>query len=94
MSDRAPCRRNVRSRSEEKNALSQGRWTRGSPSLVASAGVELGGSECTTGYPVAVISDCVFDRSELSHQVSLFDMHLKYATVIPVSTACDLTRNA
>jgi len=46
------------------------------------------------GYPVAVISDCVFDRSELSHQVSLFDMHLKYATVIPVSTACDLMRNA
>jgi maleamate amidohydrolase len=46
------------------------------------------------GYPVAVISDCVFDRSELSHQVGLFDMHLKYATVIPVSTACDLIRNA
>ncbi len=46
------------------------------------------------GYPVAVVSDCVFDRSELSHQVSLFDMHLKYATVIPVSTACDLMRNA
>lgn len=46
------------------------------------------------GYPVAVISDCVFDRSELSHQVSLFDMHLKYATVMPVSAACDLIRNA
>jgi maleamate amidohydrolase len=46
------------------------------------------------GYPVAVVSDCVFDRSELSHQVSLFDMHLKYATVMPVSTACDLIRNA
>jgi maleamate amidohydrolase len=46
------------------------------------------------GYPVAVVSECVFDRSELSHQVSLFDMHLKYATVVGVSVACDLIRNA
>lgn len=34
------------------------------------------------GYPVAVISDCVFDRSELAHKASLFDMHLKYAEVM------------
>ncbi len=34
------------------------------------------------GYPVAVISDCCFDRSELAHKSSLFDMHLKYAEVM------------
>jgi nicotinamidase-related amidase len=34
------------------------------------------------GYPVAVIADCCFDRSELAHKASLFDMHLKYAEVM------------
>jgi maleamate amidohydrolase len=46
------------------------------------------------GYPVAVVSDCVFDRSAFSHKTSLFDMHLKYATVMPVAAACSLMRNA
>ena len=40
------------------------------------------------GYPVAVVADCVFDRSELNHKASLFDMHLKYAEVIDVDAAC------
>lgn len=39
------------------------------------------------GYPVAVVADCVFDRSELSHKASLFDMHLKYAEVMDLPTA-------
>ncbi len=43
---------------------------------------------CSLGYPVAVVADCVFDRSELSHKASLFDMHLKYADVIDVDAAC------
>ena len=34
------------------------------------------------GYPVAVIADCCFARSELAHKASLFDMHLKYAEVM------------
>lgn len=41
------------------------------------------------GYPVAVIADCVYDRCDLTHQASLFDMHLKYATVLQLSEACD-----
>ncbi len=40
------------------------------------------------GYPVAVVADCVFDRCELNHKASLFDMHVKYAEVIDVDTAC------
>jgi nicotinamidase-related amidase len=34
------------------------------------------------GYPVSVVADCCFDRSELAHKASLFDMHLKYADVM------------
>ncbi len=41
------------------------------------------------GYPVAVISDCTFDRSELAHKTSLFDMHLKYAEVMDLGTAIE-----
>jgi maleamate amidohydrolase len=34
------------------------------------------------GFHVVVIEDAVFDRSELSHKVSLFDLHHKYADVM------------
>lgn len=44
------------------------------------------------GYPVAVVADCVFDRCELIQQTSLFDMHLKYATVMELDSACDFMR--
>jgi maleamate amidohydrolase len=40
------------------------------------------------GYPVAVVADCVFDRCDLIQKASLFDMHLKYAEVMDLSTAC------
>jgi nicotinamidase-related amidase len=40
------------------------------------------------GYPVAVVADCVYDRHDLTHQASLFDMHLKYATVMTLAEAC------
>ena len=46
------------------------------------------------GYPVAVVADCVFDRSDLAHKASLFDMHLKYATVVELAEACELMRHA
>lgn len=46
------------------------------------------------GYPVAVVADCVFDRSALAHKASLFDMHLKYATVMEVGPACERMRHA
>lgn len=35
------------------------------------------------GWPVVVAEDAVFDRSSLSHEVSLFEMNAKYATVVP-----------
>jgi nicotinamidase-related amidase len=34
------------------------------------------------GYPVFVVADACFDRSDFFHKVSLFDMNAKYATVI------------
>lgn len=37
------------------------------------------------GYPVTVIEDGCFDRSLLNHKVSLFDLHVKYATVAKLS---------
>lgn len=46
------------------------------------------------GYPVAVVADCVFDRSELTQRASLFDLHLKYATVMELAEACQLMRDA
>jgi nicotinamidase-related amidase len=33
-------------------------------------------------YRVAVVGEATFDRSDLSHKVSLFDLHQKYADVI------------
>lgn len=46
----------------------------------------------STGYPVAVIADCVYDRCDLTHKASLFDMHLKYATVMELAEACAFIR--
>ncbi|NNN19139.1 MAG: isochorismatase family protein [Acidimicrobiaceae bacterium] len=34
------------------------------------------------GFHVVVVEDCVFDRHLLSHKISLFDLHHKYADVI------------
>jgi maleamate amidohydrolase len=34
------------------------------------------------GLNVAVVEEATFDRSMLSHKVNLFDMHLKYASVL------------
>jgi maleamate amidohydrolase len=38
-------------------------------------------------YRVQVVEDCVFDRHEASHAINLFDMHAKYADVIPLAEA-------
>jgi nicotinamidase-related amidase len=45
------------------------------------------------GYPVAVVADCVFDRYRLNHDVSLLDMHLRYATVIDLTTTLAIIRS-
>lgn len=34
------------------------------------------------GFHAVVVEECTFDRSRLSHQVSLFDLHHKYADVM------------
>lgn len=34
------------------------------------------------GYHVTVAEECVFDRSQLTHKMNLFDMHHKYADVM------------
>lgn len=36
------------------------------------------------GYHMTVVEECVFDRSELIHKVSLFDLHHKYADVMRI----------
>lgn len=38
---------------------------------------------------VVVPAECVYDRSESSHAVNLFDMHDKYADVVPLSVLLD-----
>ena len=35
-------------------------------------------------FSVVVPAECVYDRSESSHAVDLFDLHHKYADVVPV----------
>lgn len=40
------------------------------------------------GLEVAVVEEATFDRSPLAHKVNLFDMHLKYATVLHTDQAC------
>jgi maleamate amidohydrolase len=38
-------------------------------------------------YRVQVVEECVFDRHEATHAMNLFDMHQKYADVIPLNEA-------
>ncbi|HEY0506707.1 MAG TPA: isochorismatase family protein [Blastococcus sp.] len=45
------------------------------------------------GFDVVVVEDATFDRSPLSHKVSLFDMHCKYATVVDVARGSALLRS-
>ena len=42
------------------------------------------------GYPTFVVEEACFDRSRLSHGVSLFEMNAKYADVISVDEAIGL----
>jgi maleamate amidohydrolase len=39
---------------------------------------------CTQRFNMIVAEECVFDRTEASHAINLFDMHQKYADVLPV----------
>lgn len=46
------------------------------------------------GFAVVVVEDAVFDRSWLNHCVNLFDMHHKYADVLPSSAVIQMLRDA
>jgi nicotinamidase-related amidase len=39
------------------------------------------------GFKVGVVEECVFDRSQLTHKVNLFDLHHKYADVVHIQDA-------
>ena len=43
----------------------------------------------SSGYHVTIAEECVFDRSEISHKVNLFDMHHKYSDVMHVHEILD-----
>lgn len=47
---------------------------------------------CRYHYRVAVVEDCVFDRHEAPHAISLFDMDRKYADVVNLEEAVDYLR--
>lgn len=40
-------------------------------------------------YRMIVVEECTFDRGEASHWINLFDMHQKYADVIPLEEVVD-----
>ena len=42
------------------------------------------------GFAVVVVEEATFDRSTLSHKVNLFDMHLKYASVLHLDEVVEL----
>lgn len=46
------------------------------------------------GFEIVLVEDATFDRSELSHKVNLFDMHLKYASVRRLDAALKYLRSA
>lgn len=41
----------------------------------------------TSRFRMGVVSDCVFDRTEASHFMNLYDMHNKYADVVNLEMA-------
>jgi nicotinamidase-related amidase len=41
----------------------------------------------TSRFRMGVVSECVFDRTEASHFMNLYDMHNKYADVVTLKTA-------
>jgi nicotinamidase-related amidase len=46
----------------------------------------------THGYRMIVVEDCVFDRTEASHAINLYDMHQKYADVVTLEYAVEQVR--
>lgn len=46
-----------------------------------------------SNFNVIVPFECVADRSQISHKVSLFDMHMKYADVVSLEETLDYVMN-
>jgi nicotinamidase-related amidase len=40
---------------------------------------------CSYRFKVIVVEECVFDRHQATHAMNLFDMHQKYADVLPLA---------
>jgi nicotinamidase-related amidase len=45
-------------------------------------------------YYVGIVEECCFDRFDISHRVSLMDMHAKYGQVISLTAAREYLRSA
>lgn len=43
----------------------------------------------TNRFRMGVVAECVFDRTEASHFINLYDMHQKYADVVSLDSAKD-----
>lgn len=43
----------------------------------------------TERYRMGVVAECVYDRTEASHYINLYDMHQKYADVVPKELAVE-----
>jgi len=41
----------------------------------------------TYRFRMIVVEECVFDRHQAAHAINLFDMHQKYADVVPLEEA-------
>ena len=39
----------------------------------------------SSGFNIAVVEECTFDQTVLTHKVNLFDMHHKYADVMKLA---------
>ena len=46
----------------------------------------------TSRFRMGVVSECVFDRTEASHFMNLYDMHQKYADVVTLDMAKNYLR--
>jgi nicotinamidase-related amidase len=49
---------------------------------------------CSYRFRVIVVEECVFDRHQATHALNLFDMHTKYADVLPLPVVEDHLRVA
>lgn len=49
---------------------------------------------CSYRFRVIVVEECVFDRHQATHAINLFDMHTKYADVVPLKVVEEYLRSS